>query len=321
MTDGQALLRAIIDHPDDDTLRLIYADWLDENDQPDRAAFIRLQIEAARAEPYSPQARSASLSASRLLNRHRGPWTKHLTIRLIDYEFSRGFIERISIDAARFPKVAEALFKTEPIHTIRIVRFATTSGRVSLLPLFDVPQLRQLHGPRVADPYPYRPTNARPWRTASTWRPSGLFRFATTRYRRSGSPISYPVLASRISRASTWEKTPISARPYWRGRGMPLIAGSAGWIFQACICRSGELQRLLAAKCLEQVEELNLTWPGTLAGPGPLPQLDIGWVLPWNRLRALDLTGQNVGPGGAREIARQPGAASCVAQPGLQHAR
>lgn len=45
MTDGEALLRAICEHPDEDTPRLAYADWCDENGDPDRAEFIRLQYE------------------------------------------------------------------------------------------------------------------------------------------------------------------------------------------------------------------------------------------------------------------------------------
>jgi uncharacterized protein (TIGR02996 family) len=40
-----ALLRAIIANPDEDTPRLVYSDWLDENDRHDRAAFIRMQVE------------------------------------------------------------------------------------------------------------------------------------------------------------------------------------------------------------------------------------------------------------------------------------
>lgn len=48
MTDGNALLAAILAYPDEDTPRLMYADWLQENDQPDRAEFIRVQIELAR---------------------------------------------------------------------------------------------------------------------------------------------------------------------------------------------------------------------------------------------------------------------------------
>ena len=50
MTDGDALLAAIRVHPDEDVPRLAYADWLDENGQPERAAFIRVQVELARKE-------------------------------------------------------------------------------------------------------------------------------------------------------------------------------------------------------------------------------------------------------------------------------
>ncbi len=51
MNDGEALLKAILANPDEDTPRLVYADWLDENDQPERAEFIRVQIELAAIEP------------------------------------------------------------------------------------------------------------------------------------------------------------------------------------------------------------------------------------------------------------------------------
>lgn len=50
MSDEPALLRAIREHPDDDTPRLIYADWLDEHGQPGRAEFIRVQCELSRTE-------------------------------------------------------------------------------------------------------------------------------------------------------------------------------------------------------------------------------------------------------------------------------
>jgi uncharacterized protein (TIGR02996 family) len=46
--DGDALLRAICESPWEDTPRLVYADWLDENGQPERAEFIRVQIEVAK---------------------------------------------------------------------------------------------------------------------------------------------------------------------------------------------------------------------------------------------------------------------------------
>ena len=47
MTTPEAFIADIIAHPDDDSVRLIYADWLEEHDEPDRAEFIRVQIELA----------------------------------------------------------------------------------------------------------------------------------------------------------------------------------------------------------------------------------------------------------------------------------
>ena len=46
-TDGDLLLRAILADPAEDTHRLVYADWLDEQGQGERAEFIRVQVESA----------------------------------------------------------------------------------------------------------------------------------------------------------------------------------------------------------------------------------------------------------------------------------
>ncbi len=39
----QALHKAIVEKPDDDVIRLVYADWLDEDNQPARAELIRIK--------------------------------------------------------------------------------------------------------------------------------------------------------------------------------------------------------------------------------------------------------------------------------------
>ena len=44
----ESFLEDIRRHPEDDAPRLVYADWLDEHDEPERAEFIRLQCELAR---------------------------------------------------------------------------------------------------------------------------------------------------------------------------------------------------------------------------------------------------------------------------------
>jgi uncharacterized protein (TIGR02996 family) len=54
MTDHDALLAAICAAPEEDTPRLVLADWLEENDQPDQAQFIRIQIQLARTPAWEP---------------------------------------------------------------------------------------------------------------------------------------------------------------------------------------------------------------------------------------------------------------------------
>ena len=47
MTGDEAFIRAIVDHPGDDTPRLVYADWLNDRDDP-RGAYLRAEAEWAR---------------------------------------------------------------------------------------------------------------------------------------------------------------------------------------------------------------------------------------------------------------------------------
>src|SRR5207248_1839606 len=98
MTDGDVLRRAVVADPDDDTPRLVYADWLDENGEPARAAFIRAEVEAARAEPFGPAARAGAERAERLRVEHEGAWVRHLAGRVLGWEFVRGFVGHVTVD-------------------------------------------------------------------------------------------------------------------------------------------------------------------------------------------------------------------------------
>jgi len=53
--DREALIAAIAANPDEDTPRLVLADWLQENGEEDRAEFIRYQCEAWRLEESDPR--------------------------------------------------------------------------------------------------------------------------------------------------------------------------------------------------------------------------------------------------------------------------
>ncbi|MDY3552537.1 ribosomal protein L7/L12 [Gemmata sp. JC717] len=54
MSDEAAFLEALKTNPADDTVRLVYADWLDERDQPDKAQYLRAVTDLARLPGGTP---------------------------------------------------------------------------------------------------------------------------------------------------------------------------------------------------------------------------------------------------------------------------
>jgi uncharacterized protein (TIGR02996 family) len=84
MTPDEAFLADILVNPDDDSLRLIYADWLDDHGQSDRAAFIRVQIELAHL-PYDDSRRHELEARERtLLAQHTGKWLQGILKRFLE---------------------------------------------------------------------------------------------------------------------------------------------------------------------------------------------------------------------------------------------
>src|SRR5437588_3706822 len=92
-----AFRQAIIDNPDDDTRRLIFADWLEERGDP-RAEFIRVQCELARLPDDDERRWELEGREDELLNRYSGAWQNAdlgedgARLRA---EFHRGFVEML----------------------------------------------------------------------------------------------------------------------------------------------------------------------------------------------------------------------------------
>ena len=76
MTHEEAFLADSIEHPDDDTPRMVYADWLDDHGQPERAEFIRVQVELEphRFEIDRPGVRELLTREEELLRLHEDDW-------------------------------------------------------------------------------------------------------------------------------------------------------------------------------------------------------------------------------------------------------
>src|SRR2546423_15203209 len=108
MTDEQGLLQAILESPGDDLPRLVYADWLDENGDPDRAEFIRTQVELARMGKGDERRASLALREQALLDRHQKAWLAALPGDAPpNYKFRPRFVAVVRIAAAPFLSHAE----------------------------------------------------------------------------------------------------------------------------------------------------------------------------------------------------------------------
>lgn len=155
-TTAAALLAGILARPDDDTPRLVYADWLDEHEQHERAEFIRVQCELARllarveqagfsnvrhtGGPLHARERELLADADRRREWARVPWGKGgkgdalcppsndaLPQPDVVPHFRRGFVERVEVPALSWlfeRYVAESVYGHSPEYAWRVTPWA-----------------------------------------------------------------------------------------------------------------------------------------------------------------------------------------------------
>ena len=87
LSQHEAFLRAIYDAPEDDTPRLVYADFLQENGEEERAEFIRTAVELARRFPAIPD--EAEVPAYLRLCRQRDELARRISVE--PHQHARGF--------------------------------------------------------------------------------------------------------------------------------------------------------------------------------------------------------------------------------------
>ncbi|MFQ3592728.1 MAG: TIGR02996 domain-containing protein [Gemmataceae bacterium] len=111
---SHGFLQAIAEEPDEDLHRLVLADWLDEQGHSLRAEFIRLSLQLARMAEDDPRtpALQARWSEFFTLGEDHLQWWDLRTelVPGVELLYDRGMLERAEVTAARFPRVAAALF-------------------------------------------------------------------------------------------------------------------------------------------------------------------------------------------------------------------
>lgn len=153
MTDGDALLAAILANPEDDNVRLVYADFLQEHGDAARAEFIRVQVElAAKGKWYNPKCERQEMRhyevcchgeveavacvdcwakervrEREMLNANHRLWfDRRGDMDFPDY--ARGFVNSVTCTAADWLANADAILAAHPVRRVTLTTMPDIVG-------------------------------------------------------------------------------------------------------------------------------------------------------------------------------------------------
>ena len=272
----------IVAHIDDDTPRLVYADWLVENGMDDRAEFIRVQIDRARLPAWDAAQVRLRLREQELLNQHGEAWLAELpVIKGARWEgFRRGIVAEVSFDsfeAMRFN--AHACRAVAPVEAVTVPWPRRGNGMLAGAPIAELRELTltsrpfQQEIPRLAD-----------------------------------SPQLSTLRALCVVGLDAEDLNQLAASPHLTGlRALRLASNGLG---------SAGVRALTLATTLMALEELDLSGPGYYEQYYDDPIINaagmeaLGDWAGLARVRSLTLSGSDVRPAGLRALLRSPHAAA-----------
>jgi uncharacterized protein (TIGR02996 family) len=137
MTHEEVFLQDVLENPDDDAPRLVYADWLLDRGDADgagRAEFIQLQCALARPGPDAPRAALRARERG-LLDAHHRDWAAPLArMGCTCWAYSRGFVEGVALPAAAFLAHVPALARAAPVRHLKLYGAAGLMAAVARSP-------------------------------------------------------------------------------------------------------------------------------------------------------------------------------------------
>lgn len=158
MTVETGFVRDLQDHPHDDTVRLIFCDWLADQGDPEHLARRRLLQIQAELDGWVPDLaarRQLQDEEDELLTQYADPWLGNLPAFALQTRFRSGLVD-VSFDgdvfgSRRFAAVADELFDAVWIGRVRLeYTRVPTVAQVTCAPLARVRQL-DLSGSRLTD--------------------------------------------------------------------------------------------------------------------------------------------------------------------------
>lgn len=132
MADEAILLEAILADPDNDTVRLVYADWLEERGDP-KGEFIRLQCAHAKKwhEAIFITGDVESERMEQLDRDHREEWLQNVPqLKGVEWSFWRGLPGWIQMANWQvFRRHADAIFQAAPVEYVTFTSLSLVGAR------------------------------------------------------------------------------------------------------------------------------------------------------------------------------------------------
>ncbi len=269
-------LKAICEEPDDDAHRLIYADWLDDHGESDRAEFIRLQC---ALEEVDDDDEAMTLREAELLRQHGETWRAELPgLPKVVWgnAFRRGFIDGVSLPNYNvWRSQGLAMLAASPLEMVCIHQVTpNTVRRLARSPGID--RVRGLEFPtgNFGDEELEvlgKTCRLRTFHFRYQWVQGGSTRLGPGCSRILSTSVGFRALRHLLLES--------------------VSVGDEG------------AARLASAPNLTELETLQLTVCGLTAAGVKLLTTPASWP----RLRSLDLSHNNIADGGARLLASCPG--------------
>ena len=133
----------IIEEPESDEARLIFADWLEEQGDFNRAEFIRVQCSVEHVPFWKPEWSELKAREKELWQANQQQWTEGINLKTINYRFRRGFVDRVILSRGMTINSVKKMVELFP--TIQSLKLKTQKDleQFGTLPWFG--RLRQLN--------------------------------------------------------------------------------------------------------------------------------------------------------------------------------
>jgi uncharacterized protein (TIGR02996 family) len=125
VTTRSDLYQALLANPEDNTLRLVFADWCEEHGESDRAEAIRLQLELDRLSAEDERHSEVQARLWQLQKLHREEWLRELpTLEGITWHLHGGLVEGLCAHSFTIlKKHGKKVFQAAPVRRLAFDRF------------------------------------------------------------------------------------------------------------------------------------------------------------------------------------------------------